>query len=94
MEGSGPNFGLHDESMSIILGSTTVTVSVSWSRIDWSRSKTDMNEGIWSSYNRRADVVYMVVTRIPSLRLGVADRDQQNTVSVARWATAVEGMRR
>lgn len=65
MEGSGPSFGLHDESMSIILGSTTVTVSVSWSCMDWSRSKTDMNEGIWSSYNRRADVVYMVVTRIP-----------------------------
>lgn len=38
-------------SISINLGSTTV---MSLSSIVSSRSKIDINEGIWSSYNRRA----------------------------------------
>lgn len=43
-EGSDVSWGLHVGSMFIILGSTTVTVS--WSCMAWSRSKTLMKEGI------------------------------------------------
>jgi hypothetical protein len=36
-----------------LLGSTMVTVSLS-AMVSASRSNTDMKDGIWSSYNRRA----------------------------------------
>ena len=43
-EGSQGNCGLHFDSTPTILGSTTVTVS--WSCMAWSRSNTDMKDGI------------------------------------------------
>lgn len=72
--GSEANLGLQAESISIILGSTTVTVSwSSESGMLWSRSKTLRMEGIWSSYAPQAVVVYMMgragVKRQPSRRV-------------------------
>lgn len=61
--------GAQDDLISIKFGSTTVTNSLS-AILSLSGSIMDINEGIWSSYIRRAAAEGIFVdTRVPARRL-------------------------